>query len=236
VTLESSASREISDRDDIQTDHSARIAHNSGGYFTAARGFCDNLSRLLIPGSKQAIYARLIMETITAWLADCRKLLVFGSNYQPQKIPVRINAVLAEMEIHLRRLLGPNVDLELKYQWNIPEVIGDPDSLACLFSDLARNASDAMLTVPLPEFRIETSHKEGNVIVRVSDNGCGMNKALCARIASGEPTIATNIDLTSSGLGMGFIRRTIAQFGGRMEIASTPEVGTTFTLFFPIAK
>ena len=233
--MESTPQRKVSDRADIQTDHSARIAHNSGGYFTAARGFCENLSRLLVPGSKQATYVRLITETITAWLADCRKLLVFGSNYQPQKIPVRVNAVLAEMEIHLRRLLGPHVDLDLSYHWNLPDVIGDPDSLACLFSDLASNAACALRTVPLPEFSIMTLHRDSNVIVRVTDNGCGMDESVRAAILHGESVAASALDLTSSGLGMGFIRRTVAQFGGQMEIDSEPGVGTTFTFYFPIA-
>jgi signal transduction histidine kinase len=235
ATLESTPKRKVSDRADIQTDHSARVAHNAGGYFTAARGFCENLTRLLVPGSRQETYARLILETITAWLADCRKLLAFGSNYQPQKIPVRINAVLAEIEIHLRRLLGPQVDLDLSYHWNLPDVIGDPDSLACLFSDLARNASCALRNAPLPEFSIMTLHRDGKVIVRVSDNGCGMDESVRAAILHGESVAASALDITSSGLGMGFVRRTVTQFGGRMEIDSDPGVGTTFVFYFPVA-
>jgi two-component system cell cycle sensor histidine kinase/response regulator CckA len=191
--------------------------------------------RLLVPGSKQAVYVRLVLETITAWLSDCRKLLAFGSNYQPQKIPVRVNAILAESEIHLRRLLGPNVDLDLSYHWNLPDVIGDPDSLACLFSDLARNAACALRNVPSPEFSIMTSHKDGNVIVQVTDNGCGMDEVVRAAILHGESVEAAALDLTSSGLGMGFVRRTVAQFGGQMEIDSEPGVGTRFTFYFPIA-
>jgi signal transduction histidine kinase len=138
------------------------------------------------------------------------------------------------MEMHLRRLLGPHIDFDLQYQWNIPDIIGDPDSLACLFSDVTRNAASALRNVPLPEFRIETFTRNGYVVICMADNGCGMEPALRSAILAGEST-PRSFDPTSSGLGMGFIRRTIAQFGGRMEIMTAPGQGTTFEFYFPAA-
>lgn len=227
-----SSVREASDRDDIQTDHSARIAHDAASFFTAIRGYANAHARISVPGSKQALYAGRMLEAAVAWLANDRRLLVYQTNYRPQKIPVRVNAELANAEVHLRGLFRTNVDFEMKFDPNVPEIIGDPDSLGSLFSDLARNAAHALRAVPLPEFSIETSHKNAQVIISLSDNGCGMDEAKCAQILAGESTEAST-DLTSSGLGMGFVRRTIAQFGGYMKINSAPELGTTFTLYFP---
>jgi len=228
-----SSCREASDRDDIQTDHSARIAHDAASFFCAIRGYAGALARISVPGAKQAFYAGRMLEAATAWLANDRKLLVYQTNYRPQKIPVLLNAELASAEMHLRRMFPANVDFEMKLDPGVPAIIGDPDSLGSLFSDLARNAAHALRTVPLPEFSIETSHKNSNAIVCLSDNGCGMDEATRAQILSGEPTDEST-DLTSSGLGMGFVRRTMAQFGGYMDIESALGRGTTFTLRFPV--
>jgi signal transduction histidine kinase len=221
------------DRIDIQADYGARIVHSSANYFTVIRAYCEILGRISVPGSKHAIKLQLISDAAAAWLASDRRLLAFSANYQLQRVPVRINALIADEEMHLRRLLGDEIDFDLTLAINLPLIQADPDSLSCLFSDLAVNARRALHGVPLPEFRIETAYRNNEIVICVTDNGCGMDEAMQKRIMSGESVASATPGRT--GLGMGFVRKTVSQIGGRWEIQSSPWLGTTFTFCFPQA-
>jgi len=156
-------------------------------------------------------------------LADCASL---------SKLPslLQINVLLDEHQIELRRLLGPNVNFELRLSPSSLPIKADADLLRALFSELAINAHDAMDSSATRQFRVTTGRNLGEVVVRIADTGCGMDSKTKSKILAGEEF--TTKPGVHSGKGMTHIRQILAGFGARMEIKSTLGAGTTFVLYF----
>lgn len=70
------------------------------------------------------------------------------------------------------------------------------------------------------------------VWVAISDTGCGIPAQNMNRIF--EPFFTTKPVGSGTGLGLSLSYSVINKHGGRIEVASTPEVGTTFTIRLPI--
>lgn len=78
------------------------------------------------------------------------------------------------------------------------------------------------------EITIETGQENQSSFIRISDNGPGISLEDQERIF--EPFYTTK--QSGSGLGLALVRRMINEMGGRVDVSSTPERGTTFTIYF----
>lgn len=71
------------------------------------------------------------------------------------------------------------------------------------------------------------------VRIAVADQGVGMDAATLARIF--EPFFTTRAGAGGTGLGLSICRTLVERQGGRIDAASSPGRGTTFTLWLPAA-
>jgi signal transduction histidine kinase len=110
----------------------------------------------------------------------------------------------------------------------IPLIRGNPAELRESLTNLIFNAVDA-----LPEggtIRIETKVEGETALLRISDNGVGMDESTTQRCL--EPFFTTKGE-SGTGLGLSVVHGIIKRHGGTMEIATDPGMGTSFTLRFP---
>jgi two-component system chemotaxis sensor kinase CheA len=141
------------------------------------------------------------------------------------------------------------------------------ERLADPLTHMIRNAVDHGLEKPedrlkagKPEqgiVRMTAAHRSGRVIIEVSDDGAGINRARVKEIATkrgviepgvqlsdseiddlifapGFSTASTVSDVSGRGVGMDVVKRSIQALGGRISISSKPGQGTTFTLSLPL--
>ena len=141
------------------------------------------------------------------------------------------------------------------------------ERLADPLTHMIRNAVDHglestsdRLAVGKPEHGIVTlsaAHRSGRVIIEVSDDGAGINRAKVLQIAvskglippDAQPTnsdidnllflpgfsTATEVsDLSGRGVGMDVVRTEIQALGGRITISSEPGEGTQFSISLPL--
>jgi signal transduction histidine kinase len=71
--------------------------------------------------------------------------------------------------------------------------------------------------------------RQDRLIIEVSDNGCGMDEKTKEMIF--EPFITTRVQDNGSGLGLFVCQNLIEKMGGRIEVESSPGVGSTFRVF-----
>lgn len=80
------------------------------------------------------------------------------------------------------------------------------------------------------EFHLQILIKENKYILKIADNGCGMNSETVSRIF--EPYFTTKA--TGTGLGMTMVYKIIKEFSGEIEVSSHEGEGSCFTIKFPL--
>lgn len=125
-------------------------------------------------------------------------------------------------------------ELKLDLQLRPALVMGIPDRLAQVFTNLATNAMDAMEpaggTVVL---RLEGVGSE--IVISVSDQGSGIPEANLVKIF--DPLFTTKPVGKGTGLGLTIIHDIVrGDFGGLIEVESQVGVGTTFRIRLPAVK
>lgn len=83
-----------------------------------------------------------------------------------------------------------------------------------------------------PEIKVQTLTDDGFVILTVADNGIGLNQDDIDKIFRKYERIQTGPD--GQGIGLFLTKKIVDSAGGRIEVESTPDVGSTFKIFFPI--
>jgi two-component system chemotaxis sensor kinase CheA len=141
------------------------------------------------------------------------------------------------------------------------------ERLADPLTHMIRNAIDHGLEKPearaaagKPEeglVHLSAAHRSGRIVIEVSDDGAGINRARVKMLAAskglipadaslsddeidnliflpGFSTASTVSDISGRGVGMDVVRRSIQALGGRISIASRPGQGSTFTMSLPL--
>jgi signal transduction histidine kinase len=79
---------------------------------------------------------------------------------------------------------------------------------------------------------VATSAKGGWYSITIGDNGCGIEADSLDRIF--DPFYTTKGVGSGTGLGLSVSRGIIERHKGRIEVESTPRVGTFFRLYLPV--
>lgn len=124
------------------------------------------------------------------------------------------------------------VPVELDIRTRPLRMLGIPDRLSQMVTNLLVNAIDAAQGRPEPKIRLSAWIGDDGPRIEVADNGCGISKEDLERIF--EPLFTTKPVGKGTGLGLTIIHDLMeAEFGGKIQVESTPGVGTTFRLLFP---
>ncbi|MEP0885676.1 PAS domain S-box protein [Trichocoleus sp. ST-U3] len=125
----------------------------------------------------------------------------------------------------------------------LPLVECYPSQLNQVLMNLLNNAIDALETQPcspMIAIRTEVKYESGvihpsHVVIRVSDNGCGIPEEVKQRIF--DPFFTTKPVGVGTGLGLSIAHSIIVEkHGGQLTCSSTPGQGTEFAIELPIQQ
>ena len=107
----------------------------------------------------------------------------------------------------------------------------DRTQLIRVITNLVKNAIQALKEVEHPKILIDVYSEKSDVIITVTDNGCGITEEYKEKVF--EPKFTTK----SSGMGLGLpmIKKIIETYGGTIKFTSVKDKGTTFKVTFPKA-
>jgi signal transduction histidine kinase len=113
---------------------------------------------------------------------------------------------------------------------DIPKITCYPSKLNQVFLNIITNAVDSI--EDFGTLHIRTSYENEQVIVSITDTGCGMTEEECNKIF--EPFHTTKDVGKGTGLGLFICDRIVDEHGGRIEVRSAPDQGSEFIIYLPL--
>jgi len=111
-------------------------------------------------------------------------------------------------------------------------IYGDKDQLVRVMNNLINNAIQAIPEDREPQIRVRMEQKENEVVISISDNGCGIAEEQGDKIF--EPRFTTKTK--GMGLGLAMVKNIVDGFGGKVWYNSNVGVGTTFYVSLPLSN
>ncbi|MDC8771238.1 ATP-binding protein [Roseateles albus] len=127
--------------------------------------------------------------------------------------------------------LQQGCELIRRYEPNLPLLPCLPDELNQVWTNLIHNALQAMQHQGVLTISIEREAEA--LVVSVGDTGCGIPEAIRSRVF--EPFFTTKPAGEGSGLGLDIVKKIVDKHRGRIEVQSEVGVGTTFSVYLPLA-
>ncbi len=140
---------------------------------------------------------------------------------------------------------GISVDVDLGDGQDV--ILANEAQLAQVLQNLLNNAMQAMpdggaISISMGRCSVETQHKAphpdlkpGNYVsLRICDTGNGMERENLDRIF--EPFFTTRKGKGGNGMGLALVYAIVNSGGGCIKVDSTPGMGTSFTLYFPMVS
>ena len=174
-----------------------------------------------------------------------KQLLTFSRRSLVELKPIDVNAIVAEIESMLRRVIGEDIILQTIADPNIGLVYADAGQLGQVLMNLAVNSRDAMpaggmLTIETKNVvlddRYVNTHVEVErgqyVLLTISDTGFGMSPEVRSRVF--EPFFTTKDIGEGTGLGLSVVHGIVKQFSGKIGAYSEVGLGTVFKIYLPV--
>ncbi len=112
---------------------------------------------------------------------------------------------------------------------------GAPGRIEQVVTNLVRNALDASAEVGGGSVRVVVAREDDELTITVVDDGPGMAPDVVGRIF--DPLFTTKPTGTGTGLGLTIVHDIVrGEFGGRIEVRSSPGAGSTFVVRLPLPK
>jgi two-component system cell cycle sensor histidine kinase/response regulator CckA len=182
-----------------------------------------------------------------------RQLLLFAGNHgEAERRLEDVGLVVRSTVDFFRATLDRRVELVLTVDPRLPRIPVDAAQLEQSVLNVLINARDAVESVSgaRPRISVQVSAVETTgegeltrfgsvrdgayVVIRIADNGAGMDAEIRRRIF--EPFFTTKETGRGTGLGLAMVYGVLREHEGFVECESAPRQGTTFWLGLPVAE
>ncbi|GGM29679.1 hypothetical protein GCM10009425_45260 [Pseudomonas asuensis] len=182
-------------------------------------------------------YTGIALESAQRAAALTHRLLAFSRRQSLTPKPVDAIKLISDIEVLLRRSIGPSHILRIESEQGLWLTICDPHQLESAVLNLVINARDAMGEGGELHIRLENCLSAPGVVqgeyvrIALTDNGAGMPADVLERAI--EPFFTTKPMGQGTGLGLSMVYGFARQSEGQLEISSTEGKGTTVSLYLP---
>ncbi len=219
------------------------VAHDFNNLLTSILGYSELLLESTAPGDNRHREQLQVIKISALRAAELtRQLLTFSRRRVSQSKVLRLDSVIAEMGVMLRRALGEHIELVVLHASPPGFIRADPGEIGQIVMNLALNSRDAMMhggtltietqTVEAPEAAAAECLKPGSyVMLAVKDTGVGMDEETQGHIF--EPFFTTKGHGLGAGMGLSTVFGIVEQSGAQIRFSSALGHGTAFRIYFP---
>lgn len=221
------------------------IAHDFNNILQVVLGYSEHLlDEKEIPTNFQA--ELMVIRDAALRGADLvKRMMLFSRKTETTLKPVNINQTVQEISKLLSRTVNKNVKIDILPSDDTPTIMADPNQVEQVIMNIALNARDAMpeggkITLETTDVFLDSAFCDSHlgsspghfVLLRISDNGCGMTEDVLPHIF--EPFFTTKAAGAGTGLGLSSVYGIVQNHKGFITCESRPGVGTTFSIYFPV--
>jgi PAS domain S-box-containing protein len=224
------------------------IAHDFNNLLRIVVGNLDLLGRLTQSNSEADKRVKTAQKAAARGADLTRRLLALSSSEKLNPAPFALDEAIKNVIEMETRTLGPEITIRTHFDPCVSMVFADVSGLETALLNLAVNARDAMpkggiLTIGIDRKTLEASFtpvtageiKSGSyVCISVTDTGCGMSAETLERAF--EPFYTTKPRGKGTGLGLAMVYGFAKQSGGTVRLYSEEGIGTTVSLYLPLAE
>ncbi|HJX26004.1 MAG TPA: PAS domain S-box protein, partial [Chthoniobacterales bacterium] len=186
----------------------------------------------------------LIEESAKRGANVVKQVLTFARGIEGERVVIKPSHLIQEIIDIAQKTFPKSIEISSRYPEDLWSVEVDPTQLHQVLLNLAVNARDAMpqggsLIIAAENFNVDEHHastapgaKEGPyVLLRVSDTGSGMSRAVIDKIF--DPFFTTKKVGKGTGLGLSTAFGIVKSHGGFISVSSEIGRGTSFKIFLP---
>jgi signal transduction histidine kinase/DNA-binding response OmpR family regulator len=220
------------------------VAHDFNNLLTAITGYSQMLLLQIEAQNPMRGKLDLIKKAADRASALTGQLLAFSRKQLLQPQVLELNALIANIDKMLRRIIGEDIELVTMFGPNIGRIKADPTQLEQVMLNLVVNARDAMsnggkIVVETSSVELDDAYARRHVgvvpgryvMLAVSDKGCGMDAEVLKHIF--EPFYTTKKKGKGTGLGLSTVYGIVKQSGGNIWVYSETGQGTSFKIYLP---
>jgi PAS domain S-box-containing protein len=218
------------------------VAHDFNNLLAAITGSLDLLRKRLPYDPRTTPLLENAIQGAERGAILTQRMLAFARKQELKLEAVDVPQLVRGMGEFIRRSIGPNIDVRMRFADVLPKAVTDPYQLETALLNLVVNARDAMpnggdITITADQVGVQRPQGErrsGNFIrLRVSDTGTGMPAETVAKAT--EPFFTTKGIGKGTGLGLSMVQGLAGQSGGWIEIKSEVGKGSRIDLWLPVA-
>ncbi|RKX80896.1 MAG: hypothetical protein DRP60_02075 [Spirochaetes bacterium] len=223
------------------------IAHDFNNVLQAVLGYCSLLEAGIKGNSPLADYVREITAGANRAADLASQLLAFSRQQILQRHEIDVHEIITRTI----KLVKPTIDENIRLRWHAnpnPLIVNvDENYVEQVLMNLFLNALAAMdghgiLTISVNSETFEEEFLRNNpwaesgtfAVICVADTGTGMDELTLQRVF--EPFFSTKEVGKGTGLGLSTAYGIVKQHEGFIHVESKPEVGSSFSIYLPLAE
>ncbi|MEM8529926.1 MAG: ATP-binding protein [Chloroflexota bacterium] len=213
------------------------LVHDLRSPLTAISGYLDLLGASSINSQQQGFVtvardSSRSMQRLISTILDMQQLQ--DGHLPLERQPTEVAELLRESAYEFYGWAQRDEkEIHIDVKPDLPLVCADVDILRRIVANLLGNALKH--TPPETHITLAATVDADQVLLTVADNGPGIPSKLLphlfTRYVRGRNTEKREVG--SSGLGLSFCRLAVEAHGGRIDVVSSPEQGTTFKIWLP---
>ena len=160
-------------------------------------------------------------------------LLNFARKRENSSEPIFLEQFVPRMvQMVDQRARLENIRIVQEIESELPKIVSDPNQLQQVFLNLFNNAIYALKGRASPEIRVRVIKNDQQILVSISDNGCGFSPETMEKAFL--PFFTTKPVGQGTGLGLSTVYGIIKGLGGDITLTSEQGQGSEFQIRLPL--
>lgn len=221
---------ELSSIETMKDDFIANVSHEIKTPLAVIRSYAGALQREDLSEAEQREYAATIAtasENLSALISNILKLnKLENQEIVPNAAPYDLTRQLSDCALaHEAQWENKRIDFDAQLEERVM-ILADESMLEIVFNNLIANA--IKFTEPGGRIVLRQEKEGGDVVVTVSDTGCGMDEETVKHIFDKFYQGDTSHSREGNGLGLALVKRVLDISGGSIAVRSALGEGAEF--------